>query len=505
MSNAIHLHPDDNVLLALTPLVEGQHLPLNVRCATAVPAMHKVAISNIAAGAAIRKYGQVIGQASQPIRAGEHVHVHNCVMAGETRSHHFCSNLHNTPFVAPADRAQFMGYHRADGRVGTRNFMALVTTVNCSATTARHIAHQAQVQGLLNDYDQIDGLVPLVHSSGCGMNPNSRGGELLARTLSGYAAHPNFGGVILLGLGCEAMQLKQLMESQGLQESDTFRAYTIQQQAGTRKSIAYGLDQLREMLPSVNRARRTPADASHLTLAVQCGGSDALSGVTANPALGRAADTLIAHGGTVIYSETPEIYGAEHLLTARAETPETAQALADLVQWWEHYTLMHGVELNNNPSPGNKAGGLTTILEKSLGAMAKGGSTNLRGVFQYAERVNTRGLVFMDSPGFDPVSVTGQVASGANVICFTTGRGSAFGNKPVPSLKLASNTALYERMQEDMDINCGKAIEPGGSLAASGEEIFQTILRTASGERTASEKLGYGDNEFTPWHIGAVV
>ncbi|BFM13222.1 altronate dehydratase family protein [Simiduia litorea] len=500
----LRLHPQDNLLVALDALPKGCELSADFKACNDIPKMHKVASQTIAAGEKILKYGQVIGQATQSIAAGEHIHTHNCAMGNFERDFAFCSQIRPTQFVPTNAKRQFQGYHRPSGKVGTRNFIALVTTVNCSATAARHIAEQARLGQLLDGFDNIDGIVPLVHSSGCGMNPNSRGGHILARTLAGYAVHPNFGGVITLGLGCEAMQLNHLMRDYGLVESEFFRAYNIQDVDGTAKAIDHGLGIIREMLPRVNAVKRQATDASHLTLAVQCGGSDAFSGITANPALGKAADTLVAQGGTVIYSETPEIYGAEHLLTQRAETPESAQAIVDLISWWENYTLMNGVELNNNPSPGNKAGGLTTILEKSLGAMAKAGSTNLRAVYQYAEQVKEKGMVFMDSPGFDPVSVTGQVASGANVVCFTTGRGSAFGHKPVPSLKLASNTALYERMTGDIDINCGKAIE-GGSLEASGAEIFETILRVASGERTKSELLGYGDNEFTPWPMGAVV
>lgn len=500
----LRLHPNDNLLVALEALPKGAAVEPGLITFDAIPPMHKVASRAIQAGQQIIKYGQIIGQATQAIGAGEHIHTHNCAMGNFERDYNFCSNTRATTFVKPEARRTFQGYQRPTGKVGTRNFVALVTTVNCSATAARHIAEQARLGNLLAGMDNIDGIVPLVHGSGCGMNPDSRGGKILARTLAGYAVHPNFGGVITLGLGCEAMQLTNLMRDYGLVESDFFRAYNIQEVDGTAKAIEHGLGILREMLPRVNAIRRQPVDASHLTMAVQCGGSDAFSGITANPALGKAADLLVAQGGTVIYSETPEIYGAEHLLTQRAENPESAQAIVDLIQWWENYTLMNGVELNNNPSPGNKAGGLTTILEKSLGAMTKAGSSNLRAVYQYAERVREKGMVFMDSPGFDPVSVTGQVASGANVVCFTTGRGSAFGHKPVPSLKLASNTALYNRMTGDIDINCGKVIE-GGSLDASGAEIFETVLKVASGERTKSELLGYGDNEFTPWPMGAVV
>lgn len=506
MASILHLHEKDNVGVCKAALPSGTTLIENNFAVRAdIPAMHKIALVPIAKGEAILKYGQIIGFAAQDIVVGDHVHAHNCVMGDLKKDYGFCRYARPTDFVAPAEQASFLGYRRANGKVGTRNYIGILTTVNCSATVARAIAQHFTFSGELDNYPNIDGVVAFTHETGCGMRSDGEGYETLLRTFNGYARNPNFGGVLLVGLGCETMQVSRVMEESGLADTDTFCAYTIQEVGGTRVSIEKGIETLRNMLPRVNRIERETVPASELILAVQCGGSDAFSGITANPALGIAGDILIRHGGTVIYSETPEIYGAEHLLTQRAATPELAEKLLERIRWWEDYTERNDFELNNNPSPGNKAGGLTTIIEKSLGAQAKSGSTQMTGVYLYAEEVKERGLVFMDSPGFDPVSATGQVASGANVLCFTTGRGSAFGCKPVPSIKLSSNTPLYQRMQEDIDINCGGILDGEYSLQESGEQIFAEVLAVASGKRTKSELLGYGDNEFVPWKIGAVV
>lgn len=506
MSSIIHLQQQDNVGVSKAALPAGITLIENdLTLRSDIPAMHKVALVPIAKGEAILKYGQVIGFANTDIAPGDHVHTHNCVMGDLEKDYGFCRNAVPTEYVPVEQRATFQGYRRANGKVGTRNYVGILTTVNCSATVARAIAQHFTFSGELEQFPHVDGVVAFTHETGCGMRSDGEGYETLRRTFDGYARHPNFGGVMMVGLGCETMQVQRVMEESGLADSKTFCAYTIQEVGGTRVAIEKGIETLRQMLPLVNEARRETVPASELTLAVQCGGSDAFSGITANPALGIAGDILIRHGGTVIYSETPEIFGAEHLLTQRAATPELAEKLLERIRWWEEYTERNGFELNNNPSPGNKVGGLTTILEKSLGAQAKSGSTQMTGVYLYAEEVKEKGLVFMDSPGFDPVSVTGQVASGANVVCFTTGRGSAFGFKPVPSLKLASNSQLYERMKEDVDINCGGVLDGEYTLQECGEKIFAEVLAVASGEATKSELLGYGDNEFNPWKIGAVV
>ena len=336
------------------------------------------------------------------------------------------------------------------------------------------------------------------------MASKGEGFETLMRTEWGYAANPNVGATLMVGLGCEVFQIGRMKEEYQIVEGDQFQSLTIQATGGTRKTIEAGFERIRAMLPKLDQARRQPLPASALTLALQCGGSDGYSGITANPALGGAVDILVRNGGTAILSETPEIYGAEHLLTRRAATPEIGRRLLERIHWWEEYCARNGGEMNNNPSPGNKAGELTTILEKSLGAAAKGGTTPLMAVYKYAEPVTAKGFVFMDTPGYDPVSATGQVAGGANMLCFTTGRGSAYGCKPTPSIKLATNNDVYRAMIDDMDINCGDVLD-GVSIAEKGREIFERILVVASGERTKSETLGYGEAEFTPWQIGATM
>ena len=348
-------------------------------------------------------------------------------------------------------------------------------------------------------------MVALTHGTGCGMDTQGLGMQILERTLAGYATHANFAAVIVVGLGCEANQINAWLAHSSLREGETLQVFNIQDTGGTRKTVEKGIALVNAMLPAANRVQREPCSAAHITIGLQCGGSDGYSGISANPALGAAVDLLVAHGGTAILSETPEIYGAEHLLTRRAGERAVGEKLIERIHWWEHYTKVNEGEMNNNPSPGNKAGGLTTILEKSLGAVAKGGTSNLQAVYEYAEPVKAHGFVYMDTPGYDPVSATGQVAGGANLICFTTGRGSAYGCAPSPSLKLATNTALWQRQEEDMDINCGEIIDGTCDVAAMGERIFRLVLATASGEATKSERHGYGQNEFVPWQIGAVM
>ena len=499
----LRLHAEDNIAVAVDPLAAGLEVA-GVTTRAPIPRGHKVATREIAEGEAIRKFGQIIGFATQAITPGAHVHEHNCAMKDFARDYRFAEAAKPEALLPEAERATFQGYRRDSGRVGTRNYIGILTSVNCSASVARFIAQAAEREGLLADYPNVDGVVALVHGTGCGMAMSGEGYDLFKRVQWGYAGHPNLAGVLLVGLGCEVFQIPRFMEAYGLSEGESFRTMTIQGEGGTRRTIDQGLAVLREMLPRADAARRETCPAGALTLALQCGGSDGYSGITANPALGAAADLLVRNGGTAILSETPEIYGAEHLLTRRAESRAVGEKLIARIKWWEDYTARNGGEMNNNPSPGNKAGGLTTILEKSLGAAAKGGTTTLRGVYLYGERIDRRGFVFMDSPGYDPCSVTGQVASGANVVCFTTGRGSAFGYKPAPSIKLATNAQVYARMTEDMDINCGDVLE-GVSIEDKGREIFETILKVASGVPSKSEALGYGDNEFVPWQIGAVM
>ena len=501
----IRLSQTDNVAVARADLAPGQAVmpdSLSLTMRDAVPAGHKVAIAAIDAGAAVLKYGQVIGVASRPIAPGEHVHVHNVDMVASAAGHEAGSAFAPVEPMHPA--ATFLGFVRADGRVGTRNYLGVISSVNCSATVCRHIARAIEERAL-RDFPNVDGVVAITHGSGCGMSGSGEGIELLRRTLRGYADHPNFAGVLLVGLGCEVNQLAPLVGTLNAREPGLFASLTIQEEGGTREAIDAGVEALRAMLPVANRASRTEVSASHLTVGLQCGGSDGYSGITANPALGAAVDLLVRHGGTAILSETPEIYGAEHLLTVRAASPAVAGKLMDRLRWWEDYTRLHGGDMNNNPSPGNKAGGITTILEKSLGAVAKAGSTGLMEVVEYAEPVTAHGLVFMDTPGYDPVSATGQVAGGANLICFTTGRGSTYGCKPAPSLKLATNSALFRRMSMDMDFDCGGILDGEFSIAEAGRRLFALMLDTASGRRSRSEEHGMGDNEFLPWQIGAVM
>lgn len=495
----IRLHPLDNVLVAARRLLKGQRVE-GVTAREDIGAGHKLAVADIAAGQPVLKYGQVIGVATQTIPAGAHVHSHNLAVSTERRGADAASSA-----AARREPARtFQGFRRDDGRVGVRNYVGVLTSVNCSATVSRMIAREAERSGLLDEFPNVDGVVPITHTSGCGMASSGEGFDLLRRTLWGTAANPNFGAVMLVGLGCEVIQTAKFAQDFGLAGRDGFQSFTIQDVGGTKKAVEQGLERLRDLLALADRARRTEVPASELVLGLQCGGSDGWSGVTSNPALGNAVDRLVALGGTAMLSETPEIYGAEHLLYARA-TPDVQAKLRARLDWWEGYTAQHGAEMDNNPSPGNKAGGLTTILEKSLGAVAKAGSSPLMDVIEYAEPLKTRGLVFMDSPGFDPCSATGQVASGATMIAFTTGRGSAFGCKPSPSIKLSSNTEIYRRMTDDIDLDCGPIANGLATVSHKGGEILDYLLDVASGRPSKSEALGYGGDEFVPWIIGATM
>jgi altronate hydrolase len=508
MTPCIQLHPDDDVLIARRQLVGGTQVG-DIRVKGLIPAGHKIARHTLAAGAPVRRYNQIIGYASQAIAAGEHVHTHNLNLGDNkgdfARDYAFGADIKP---AAPQLEASFMGIVRADGRVATRNYLGVLTSVNCSATVARAIADHFSRRtnpGALAPFPNIDGVTALTHGTGCAMDSEGLGLQVLQRTLAGYTTHANFAAVLVVGLGCESNQITGWLANSHLREGDTLRTFNIQDEGGTSAAIARGIAELEIMLPRANDVQRVPCSASHLTVGLQCGGSDGYSGISANPALGAAVDLLVAYGGTAILSETPEIYGAEHLLTRRAVTREVGERLIERIKWWEHYTHINGGEMNNNPSHGNKAGGLTTILEKSLGAVAKGGTTTLQAVYQYAEPVIARGLVFMDTPGYDPVSATGQVAGGANLICFTTGRGSAYGCSPTPSLKLATNTALWTRQADDIDINCGSIVDGDSTVPEMGRRIFEQMLATASGKLSKSELHGYGQNEFVPWQIGAVM
>ena len=502
--DAIRLNPADNIVIALRDLGSGSVVPdVSAPLAGPVSRGHKIAARAVAEGENVIRYGQIIGVATRPIAAGEHIHTHNLGMGAHEQDYAHATEVR--PLPAPEAPRTFMGYHRADGGVGTRNYLGILTSVNCSGSVARFIAEGIEKAGWLDEFPNVDGVVPIVHGTGCGMSGKDEGYDTLFRTLAGYARNPNFAGILLVGLGCEVMQVPDLIGKARMRADGNFRYMTIQQTGGTRKTIQRGMEVLREMAVVANQATRQPAGLEHLMVGLQCGGSDGYSGITANPALGHASDLLVAQGGTTILSETSEIYGAEHLLTRRAVTAEVGAKIVERIHWWEEYTARNGGEMDNNPSPGNKKGGLTTILEKSLGAVAKGGTAPLTQVYKFAEPITERGFVFMDSPGYDPTSVTGQIASGANLIAFTTGRGSVSGYKPTPCIKLATNTEMYERMSEDMDINCGDIITEGVTLEQKGREIFELFLRVASGEETKSEELGFGGAEFVPWAMGAVM
>jgi len=501
----IRLNPLDDVLIARQALPVGLELGVeDLTVYDAIPSGHKIAARAIEQGQAVRRYGQIIGFASQPIAAGQHVHVHNLAMGDFSRDYAFSIDAKGPPV---ATEATFMGIVRPDGRVATRNYIGILTSVNCSATVAKAIADHFRRDihpEALADYPNVDGVVALTHSFGCAVDPGGEALAMLRRTLGGYAIHANFASVLMIGLGCETNQISDLFAAQGLERSHALRAFTIQGTGGTSKTIASGVAQVKELLVEANHVERQPVSASHLIIGLQCGGSDGYSGITANPALGNAVDRVVAAGGTAILSETPEVYGAEHLLTRRAVSRVVGEKLIARIHWWEAYCERMNAELNNNPSAGNKAGGLTTILEKSLGAVAKAGSSDLVDVYEYAETVRAHGLVFMDTPGYDPISATGQVAGGANLIAFTTGRGSAYGCAPAPSIKLATNNRLWETQEEDMDVNCGGIADGSMTIEERGAYIFAMMLRIASGERSKSEQHGYGQNEFVPWQIGAI-
>jgi altronate hydrolase len=511
----LRLHPDDNVGVATRGISDGASIELpsggsGLIARERIEMGHKVALVPIPRGAPIRKYGQTIGFATTEIEPGSWVHTHNVEPGSLSLDYAIASEVPSDP--APLAGRTFLGYRRPDGRAATRNYIGIVSTVNCSAATSRFVAQRFD-ESILSEFPNIDGIVPLVHKTGCAMQYGGDDHQQLSRVLAGFAKHANIAAYLVIGLGCETGQASFLVENYGLTQlqmpgqkrtdssSSSRFVMNIQDLGGVKKTVERAVGVLKEMLPEVNRVERTPIPVSEIMLGTNCGGSDGNSGVTANPALGFASDLLVAHGGTSILAETPEIYGGEHLLTRRAVSPEVGEELIGLIKWWEKYTGFFGAQINNNPSVGNKKGGLTTIYEKSLGAIAKGGTTALRGVYRYAEPVTKRGFVFMDTPGFDPASVTGLIAGGANLVVFTTGRGSCFGCKPVPSIKVATNTPLYKRMIDDMDINAGRILE-GASVEEVGSEIFEKIISVASGEKTKSEEQGIGDDEFCPWSIG---
>ena len=501
MNNLIVLSKNDNVgvsqfIIPEKTKIEGRE----INTIDPIPFGHKVCLKSVNKGDPIIKYDQIIGFASKNIQAGEHVHSHNLEFKEFKRDFKVTDKKN---IIEEKADTFFNGIMRDNGDVATRNYIGIVSTVNCSATVTKMIVEKIKYSEILKDYPNIDGIVPITHSTGCGMNTVSEGMQIFQRTIDGFKNHPNFSHVFVIGLGCECAQVSLFDES--LKKHQRIHFLTIQDEGGTKKIVDKVLSQIKNLLKEANDIKRTPQSVSNLTLALQCGGSDGYSGITANPALGVAADLLVKKGGSSILSETPEIYGAEHLLINRANSQLTADKLIKRIEWWRHYTSINDSTMDNNPAPGNKKGGLTTILEKSLGAVAKGGNSVLQDVLNYAEPLKNKGFNFMDSPGYDPVSVTGQVASGANVICFTTGRGSCFGCKPVPSLKLSTNTAMYEKMSEDMDLNCGTIAEGKEKIEEVGQKIFDLVVNTASGNKSKSEINGYGDEEFNPWQVGVVM
>jgi altronate hydrolase len=505
---ALKLHPDDDVAVALTPLGARRNIEVAgdvVRLADDIAAGHKLALRPLEPGKPVRRYGQVIGFATRPIAPGQHVHSHNLAVGQMHLDYQIGVDARPVRLVPADERRTFMGYKRAEGRAGTRNTIAIVGTVNCSAHTVRRIATRARAE-LLPKFPNVTDVIAVAHRSGCGTKTSGYEIEMLRRTLAGFARNPNVAAYLFVGLGCETNQFEDLLQSQrGRLGDPRIPPYIgIQDTGGVAATIEEGLKEVARLLPFADSFTRELVPVSELCLALQCGGSDSFSGISGNPALGHAVDMLVAQGGTAVLSETPEIYGAEHLLVRRAVSQAVGEKLIERVRWWEEYTAREGFVIDNNPAPGNKAGGLTTIFEKSLGAVAKGGSMPLAAVYEYAEPISARGFTFMDTPGYDPVSATGQVAGGCNLVAFTTGRGSCFGFKPAPSIKIASNSVTYERMRGDMDINAGRILE-GASVEEVGREIFEKLIAVASGQPSLSEAQGIGEEEFNPWIIGATM
>jgi len=501
----IRLHPSDNVVVARIDIGIGTEVPSeHFTSRSQVPAGYKIAAKKILKGEPILKYNVTVGFANTDIEAGTMVHSHNTEFREFDRDYAYASEFKATQMLPESERATFQGYVRPNGKVGTRNFIGILSTVNCSATVVNKIADWFTPERL-KDFPNVDGVVAFSHDIGCGMEMSGEPMELLRRTMAGYARHPNLAAALIVGLGCERNQLKGLMEQEDLTVGTNLHTFIMQETGGTRKTIEAGIEAVKALLPAANEAKRQTVSASHLCVGLQCGGSDGFSSITANPALGAAIDILSRHGGTGILSETPEIYGVEHTLTRRAASQSIGEKLIKRIRWWkDEYSVGRDVQINGQVSPGNQIGGLANIFEKSLGSSMKCGTGPLMEVYKYAEPVTAKGFVFMDTPGFDPVSATGQIAGGANLIAFTTGRGSMFGSKPAPCIKLATNTPMYLRLTEDMDINCGEILDGTVSVQEMGQRIFELFLRTASGESSKSELLGLGDYEFVPWQIGVM-
>ncbi len=499
-NSAIHLHATDNIAVARVPLSKGTELNIGgiaVRVRDAVPAGHKVAVRDIADGEVVQRYGQRIGRARQTIESGRHVHTHNVGFEEMEFAYEFPVN--EVPFPAlPVHMPTFQGFVREDGRVGTRNYVAVVAASNCAAHTAELIAASFDGESLPAN---MDGVVAFPHGEGCGMSigPDT---EQLQRTLAGVLAHPNVSAAVILGLGCEVNQIEHYL-GPNAPRSTRLVGMTLQNSGGTRGALAHARREIQQLMEQGSAEKRTSVPASKIMLGLNCGGSDSFSGITANPALGVCSDMLAGIGATSVLAETTEIFGAEHLLVRRARNRAVAERLLSFVAGYKQYLNRFGGSFDDNPSPGNKAGGLTNILEKSLGAVAKAGTSPLTDAIDYAERIHTPGFNFMNTPGYDPVSLTGLAAGGCNVIAFTTGRGSAIGFPSVPVIKIASNSFTYGRMTDNMDVNAGTIADGEKTIAEVGRQIFDMVLRVASGEKTCAERLGH--KEFVPWRIGPVM
>ncbi|MEO8025865.1 MAG: altronate dehydratase family protein [Bryobacteraceae bacterium] len=500
---AILLTESDNVVIARVPLPEGQEIEVNgqiVKTRSAVPMGHKVALRQIAPGEVVLRYGEVIGRALQQLQPGDHLHTHNLQFEEQVFEYEYPETDKPLPATVP-DSPTFRGYPRGDGRVGTRNYIAVVAASNCAAHTAELIAESFDGESLPPN---VDGIMAFPHGEGCGhaFGPDT---DQLQRTLWGVLDHPNVSAAIILGLGCEVNQIDHYLgvAAGNAPRADRIVGMTLQTSGGTRATVEAARREIAKMIDRASAEERVDSPASKIILGLNCGGSDSFSGITANPALGYCSDLLARIGAAAVLAETTEIFGAEHLLVRRARSREVADNLLTHVRNYKAYLTKWGGSFNDNPSPGNKEGGLTTILEKSLGAIAKAGTSTLNEVVDYAGRVSGPGFVFMNTPGYDPVSLTGLAAGGVNLIAFTTGRGSAIGFPTVPVIKIATNSSTFRRMQDNMDINAGRIADGDSTVAQVGQEIFDMVLRAASGERTCSERLGH--KEFVPWRIGPVL
>ncbi len=500
-NSVILLHPDDNIAVARLALPDGHKIIVGGQTlvtVNSIPMGHKVALRPIAAGEMIHRYGQAIGRARIDILPGQHVHTQN--LAFEELHFNYEFPAEERPLAAlSANIPTFMGYSREDGRAGTRNYIAVVAASNCAAHTAELIAASFAGETLP---DNIDGIAVFPHGDGCGhsIGPDT---QQLQRTLTGVMHHPNVGAAVILGLGCEVNQIEHYL-GPNAPKSGRLVGMTLQATGGTRATVDASRKAIRDLMEQLSAEKRVPVSASKIQLGLNCGGSDSFSGITANPALGYCSDLLAEIGACAILAETTEVFGAEHLLVKRARSRAVAEKLLYYIDGYKKYLArFEGSNMNDNPSPGNKEGGLSNILEKSLGAVAKAGTSQMNEVVDYAERINGPGFVMMNTPGYDPASLAGLAAGGSNVICFTTGRGSAIGFPTIPVIKVATNSATYRRMMDNMDINAGRIADGEATIQQIGREIFDMVLRVASGERTCAERLGH--HEFVPWRIGPML